>query len=345
MPITTADFGTLQGRNITEYILNNGNGMIARIIDYGGIITQLHVPGMDMSSDVVLGHSSLKGYVKDNAYLGAVIGRFANRIAGGKFTLDGISRELDINDPPNHLHGGFHGFHCTTWQSEAFADGDDLCLRLHRISADGEGGYPGNLDTTVTYRLTSDNTLGFEILATTDQATPVSITQHSYFNLSGHDSGEIGGHILQIDATHITPVDSNLIPTGKLVPVKSTPYDFTSPTQIGPRQRPAGGGFDCNFVIDGPQGTLRPAATLFDPQSGRVMNVATTMPGMHFYDGAKLAAHPLSCKGSTEYAGCGGLCLETQHFPNAINQPNFPSPVLRPGERYEHITTYSFTVD
>lgn len=345
MPIQTASFGTLQDHNITEYTLDNGNGMIVHILNYGGIVTQLHVPGRDMNTDVVLGHDTLQGYVKDNAYLGAVIGRVANRIAGGRFILDGITRELDINDPPNHLHGGFQGFHRSIWHSEAYMDNGDICLRLHRLSPDGEGGYPGNLAITVIYRVTCDNTLGFEISATTDRPTPVSITQHSYFNLAGHDSGDIGAHELQIEAAAITPVDSHMIPTGKLQPVTNTPYDFTSPTQIGPRQRLASSGFDCNFVLNGAQGTLRQAATLCDPNSGRVMKVATTQPGIHFYDGAKLAVHPLSGKGNTEYSGCGGLCLETQHFPDAINQPTFPSPVLRPGEHYEHKTTFSFTVE
>lgn len=345
MPITTNDFGTLQGRNITEFILNNGNGMRANIINYGGIITQLHVPGRHMSTDVVLGHQGLQCYVKDNAYLGAIIGRFANRIADGKFKIDGVTRDLDINDPPNHLHGGFKGFHCAIWESDAYTEDDNLCLRLHRIAPDGEGGYPGNLDITVIYRVTKDNALSFEVSATTDLPTPVSVAQHSYFNLAGHDSGDIGGHILQIHATQMTPVDNNLIPTGELLPVKDTPYDFTSPTPIGPRQRAAGGGFDRNFVVAGEPGTLRPAATLLEPQSGRIMNVTTTTPGMHFYDGAKLAVHPLCGKGSTEYSGSGGLCLETQHFPNSVNQANFPSPILRPGEKYEHQTIYAFDVE
>jgi aldose 1-epimerase len=344
MPIDTARFGTLQDRDITEYILDNRSGMIARIIDYGGIIKQLHVPGRDTSGDVVLGFDSLQGYVQNKAYLGAIIGRFANRIAKGRFILDGITRDLDINEPPNHLHGGFLGFGQYCWQSDGYLDGGDICLRLQRLSPDGEGGYPGNLNIAVIYRLTTENVLSFEISATTDQATPVSITQHSYFNLAGHNSGDIRAHQLQIEATKITPVDGNLIPTGELLSVRETPYDFTTPAELGTKLRSITGGFDCNYIINGTPGTLRHAATLIDPYSGRVMNVATTKPGIQLYDGSELTAQPLCGKNNTKYPALGGLCLETQHFPDAMNHPTFPSPILRSGEIYEHTTTFSFSI-
>jgi aldose 1-epimerase len=345
MPIYSANFGTVQKHAITKYILDNGNGIIAHIIDYGGIITQLHVPGRNGSADVVLGFDTLQRYLKNNAYLGAVIGRYANRIARGSFILEGITRNLDINEPPNHLHGGFQGFHRQCWQSDAYLDSGDICLRLYRLSPDGEGGYPGNLEITVIYRLTMENVLGFEVLATTDQTTPVSITQHSYFNLAGHDSGDIGAHQLQIESAAITPTDSQLIPTGDILAVHGTPYDVTCPATLGPRQRAAGKGFDCNYILDGTPGTLRQAAILSDlNNSGRVITLATTTPALQFYDGSKLAVHPLSGKENTEYTGCAGLCLEPQHYPDAVNRPLFPSPILRPGERYTETTTYAFTV-
>lgn len=344
MPIHSAHFGTVQKHAITRYILDNGSGMIVHIIDYGGTISHLQVPGRSGRADVVLGFDTLRGYLKNNAYIGAVIGRYANRIAAGSFVLDGITRQLDINEPPNHLHGGFQGFHRQSWQSEAYPDRGDLCLRLHRISPDGEGGYPGNLEITVIYRLTTENILGFEVSATTDQATPVSITQHSYFNLAGHETGDIGAHQLQIEAAALTPANSQLIPSGETLAVKDTPYDFTCPTTIGPRQRATGKGFDCSYILGGIPGTLRRAATLSDLNSGRVMTLATTAPALQFYDGSKLAAHPLSGKENIEYTGCAGLCLEPQHYPDAVNQPNFPSPILRPGEQYQQKTTYAFTV-
>lgn len=344
MPIDSKNFGTVQRKAITKYILDNGSGIIAHIIDYGGIITQLRVPGRSGSADVVLGFDTLRGYLKNNAYLGAIIGRYANRIAGGRFILDGITRKLEINEPPNHLHGGFQGFHRQCWQSDAYPDGSDICLRLYRLSPDGEGGYPGNLEVTVIYRLTTENILCFEVLATADQATPVSITQHSYFNLAGHDTGDIGAHQLQIEAAAITPADSQLIPTGNIQQVEGTPYDFTCPATIGPRQRATGKGLDCNYMLDGTAGTLRKAAVLSEPYSGRVMTLATTTPALQFYDGSKLAVHPLSGKENTEYLGSAGLCLEPQHCPDAVNRPQFPSPILRPGGRYQQRTTYAFTV-
>lgn len=344
MPITTASFGMLADREITAFTLQNNNGMLIRILDYGGIITELHAPGRHGSADVVLGFDTLAGYTPNPAFMGAIIGRFANRIANARFTLDGVTRHLDSNEPPNHLHGGTTGFHCHCWQPEPYTDREDLCLQLTRRSPDGEGGYPGNLDTVVTYRLRPDNALIVEVLADTDQPTPVSITQHSYFNLAGHDAGDIRGQTLRIWAKEYTESDNRLLPTGQLLPVAGTPYDFISPVAIDPGRPGLPGGYDVNYVVSGAPGTLRPAAELHDPVSGRTMTVSTTKPGIQFYDGTHLAALSNPGKGNIRYPKYGGLCLETQHFPDAVNQPHFPSPILRVGDRYEHSTVFAFDV-
>lgn len=344
MQITTARFGSIAGRTITEFTLNNGNGMLVRIIDYGGIITQLQVPGRQEPGDVVLGFDDLGSYVRNCAFVGAIIGRCANRIAGASFTLDGTTWQLDVNEPPNHLHGGFQGFHRQCWRAEAYAAGDDLCLSLTRRSPAGEGGYPGNLDIAVIYRLTRDNSLDIDIAATTDQATPVSITQHSYFNLAGHNSGDIRHHQLQLFADTITESDCSLLPTGNLLPVAKTPYDFLRPAAIGEQLRHLPGGYDVNYAVRGVPGELRPAALLHEPVSGRNMEVRTTLPGLQLYDGQHLAAMPQPGKGGCRYPQNGGLCLETQHFPDAVNRSEFPSPILRPGESYHHTTTFTFRV-
>lgn len=344
MPITSTPFGTLSGEEITAFTLKNDNDMQLSILNYGGIITELHVPGRNGSADVVLGFDSLAGYNPNPAYLGAIIGRFANRIGGSQFTLNGISRRLDPNESPNHLHGGFHGFHTHLWQAEPYIDQQDFCLRLTRQSPDNEGGYPGNLYTVVIYRLTADNSLSFEIVATGDQDTPVSITQHSYFNLAGHNSGDIRGQQLCIYADTITESDSALLPTGRILPVTGTPFDFTSPAAIDPDHPGLVAGYDINYVVNGTHGSLRPAAELYDPESGRTLKVSTTQPGIQLYDGTHLTALTTAGKGNTRYPKWGGLCLETQHFPDSVNRPEFPSPILKAGKRYSHTTIFAFDV-
>jgi aldose 1-epimerase len=338
-------FGSLPDRTINEFKLRNSNGMEARILDYGGIITQLHVPGRRGLEDIVLGFDNPAEYLRNPCFFGAIIGRVTNRIAGARFTLDGKTSQLDANEPPNHLHGGFQAFHKQHWLAEAYADRGDCCLRLQRRSPDGECGYPGGLDTVVIYRLTEDNTLHFSIAANTDQPTPVSISQHSYFNLAGHNAGDIGSHRLQLAAETVTEVDDHLLPTGRLLPVAGTPFDFTIPTAIGARQQALAGSYDINYVVKkADTGIVLPAARLYEPVSGRVLTISTTKPGMQFYDGSHLASTRLRGKGNTVYGRCAGLCLEPQHFPDAINHPEFPSPVLRPGECYEHTTIFSFGI-
>jgi aldose 1-epimerase len=345
MPIQTAFFGSFQDQVITEYSLINSNGMVVSIINYGGIITRILVPDKHGLTDVVLGFDSLEGYLTNTAYIGCIIGRFTNRIAKGTFNLHGNAVQLDINSPPNHLHGGFHGFDSYPWKSEAFTDNGDLCLRLNRTSPDGEGGYPGKLEVTVVYRLTANNSLNFEVSAVADRATPVSIAQHSYFNLRGHNNGDISPLQLQIMADAITETDEQLIPTGTILPVNGTCYDFKETTTIGTALTKLPGNFDINYQLHGESGVLRPAAVLQDPCSGRVMTIATTLPGIQFYDGTHLTETSIRGKHNSTYYKCSGLCLETQHYPDAVNQPHFPSPILLPNERYEHSTTYTFTLD
>lgn len=343
MTILLDNFGSFKDHPINRYTLENGNGIRARIIDYGGIVTELHVPGKNGIADVALGFDTIDNYLQDTAFIGAIVGRCANRIAGAKYNYEGQTYQLDLNEPPNHLHGGFQGFHCAHWHSDAYSDKGDLCLRLHRLSRDSEGGYPGNLEVTVIYRLTTQNTLSFEVSATTDIATPVSIAQHCYFNLAGHNSGDIGQHELMINADMITPVNESMIPTGEFRQVSNTRFDFRKMHQIGQRQNDPGKRYDTNYCLNGKSGALRLAAELHHPLSARRMSVSTTLPGLQFYDGNNLNIPSSYGKDQTAYMECAGLCLETQHFPDAVNQQAFPSPLLLPGARYEHSTTYSFT--
>lgn len=345
MPIEKVKFGTIQENTISEYTLDNGNDMVVKILDYGGIINQMHVPGKYDIADVVLGFDSLEGYLNDIAFVGTIVGRFANRIRFGRFKLNALTYQLDINEPPHHIHGGLMGFHRHYWQSESYTENGDLCLRLHRLSPNMECGYPGNLDVTVVYRLTTENALSFEISATTDKTTIVSLAQHSYFNLRGHNSGDICEHELYVNADSITPVGPDLIPTGEIRDVTGTPYDLRESQQLGPKQRATGNGFDINYVLNQDSDLTTPAAILSDPVSLRSMKVFTTKPALQFYDGNHLGSRPMLGKGSTEYSQCAGLCLETQHFPDAINQPEFPSPLVRPGEEYTHKTVYAFEID
>ena len=332
---------------VTAYTLTNRNGMSAKIITLGGIVTELKVPDKDGKfADVALGFDSVDGYVAGHPYFGALVGRVGNRIAKGKFTLDGKEYTLAVNNGPNALHGGRVGFDKKVWRGHGDMTAAGPTVRLTLDSADGEEGYPGTLKCMVSYTLTADNELRIDYTATTDKATPINLTNHSYFNLAGHGSGDILGHVVQINADKYTPTDKTLIPTGQIAPVAGTPNDFTKPTAIGARIKDIQAdpqGYDLNFVramanADSPQ----VIATVTEPKSGRVMTVTTTEPGVQFYTGNFLDGK-LKGKGGAVYKQYAGFCLETQHFPDSINQPGFPSAVLKPGQEYRQTTGYKFS--
>jgi len=343
--ITQAPYGRLaNGQAITEFTLANANGLVAKIIDFGGIITELHAPDREgRFADVVLGLDTLTAYEGENPYFGALIGRYGNRIAGDRFTLDGRDVVLPANDGENHLHGGPDGFHKRKWQ--ASVEGDSL--RLAYRSVDGEQGYPGNLDTVVYYELNDDNELVVRFEAVTDQPTPVNLTQHSYFNLAGE--GDILEHLLTIDADTFVGIDAASIPLGTLSPVTGTPFDFRTPRPIGERvgqpdkQLRHGQGYDHNFVLNKPNGPeMTRAAHVLEPVSGRVLELFTEEPGVQFYSGNFLDGS-LSGKGRS-YGHRSGFCLEPQHFPDSPNRPRFPNVILRPGQVYRTASRFRFSV-
>ena len=329
------------------FTLTNANGVELKAIGYGGIITSLKVPDRTGKlDDVVLGFERLDDYLKDHPFFGAIIGRYGNRIAKGQFRLDGQAYKLATNNGPNHLHGGTKGFDKVPWKVEPVGNN---ALTFSRVSADGEEGYPGNLRVQVTYTLTDKNELQVDYLATTDKATPVNLTQHSYFNLAGQASGDILGHQLMLNADRYTPVDETLIPTGKLAPVAGTPFDFTKPAAIGARINTAdpqlkhGGGYDHNWVLNRKGQGLQLAARVLEPKTGRTMEISTTEPGIQFYSGNFLDG-TLTGKGGAVYKHRTGFCLETQHFPDSPNQPSFPSTILKPGQEYRSRTVFTFGV-
>ena len=347
--IGSTDYGTTaSGEAALVFTLTNTNGMTAEITNYGGTIISLTAPDSEGKfENIVLGYETLVDYEVGTSYLGALIGRFGNRIAGGSFDLDGETYTLPVNDGPNHLHGGDRGFDKVVWEAEPFItdDGPGLCLKY--TSADGEEGYPGTLTVKVCYTLTNDNELRIDYKAVTDKATPVNLTSHGYFNLSGNPGQDILGHHLSIAADSFTPVDSNLIPTGELCPVDDSPFDFRFKRPVGEgvnadnEQITFAGGYDHNWVFDQhADGQMRHMATLSDPESGRVLEVHSTEPGMQFYTGNFLGA-AVGDKGVI-HENKHGLCLETQHFPDSPNQSSFPSTILRPGEVYSTQTVYSF---
>jgi aldose 1-epimerase len=340
--ITEKPFGNTDGQAITEYTLTNANGMQASIINYGGTITKLTAPDKNGKfGDVVLGYTSLDGYLqKGNPYFGALIGRYGNRIAKGKFTLDGKTYTLALNNNGNTLHGGNKGYDKVVWTAEKQSDSS---LKLTYHSKDGEEGFPGNLDVTVVYTLTPDNALKIDYSATTDKATPVNLTNHAYYNLSAGTDSTILNHELQIDADKYTPVDSLLIPTGQIASVKGTPFDFTTSKPIGRDIAQVKGGYDHNWVLNKKGNDLEKIATVYHPQSGRVMDVYTTEPGLQFYTGNFLDGTLQNTKGGTKYGQHSALCLETQHFPDSPNHPNFPSTILKPGQTYKSTTVYKFS--
>ncbi len=333
---------TGDGQAVERYTLKNSSGSSVSIITYGGIVTQLRVKDRDGNlGDVVLGFDNLGQYETENPFFGCIAGRVANRIAGGKFTLDGQTYELAVNNGPNHLHGGLKGFDKVVWNAEEVQRDEGAAVRLTYFSKDGEEGYPGNLSVAVTYVLTHDNALRIEYEATTDKATPINLTNHSYFNLAG--SGDMLGHILTLHARYYTEPDETLIPTGRILPVAGTPLDFTKPASVGGRIGQIEiGGYDHNYVLDN-GGRAEPglAAEVYEPQSGRVMEVFTTEPAVQLYAGIHLDG--VEGKDGAVYHRYYGLCLETQHYPDSINQPGFPSVVLRPGETYRTVTAYQFS--
>ncbi len=359
--VASAPFGVLpDGRAVTAYTLRNAGGMVVVAIDYGAIITHLRVPdAAGEFGDVALGFDSLDGYVADPPYFGAVVGRYGNRIAAGRFTLDGTEYELATNNGPNHLHGGVVGFDKVLWAVEVIEldDNDEGgpagALRMTYVSPDGDEGYPGTVTAQVTYTLRDDNALAIDYAITTDAPTPVNVTQHTYFNLA--TSGDVLAHELTLNADHYTPVDSTLIPTGEIVPVADTPFDFTIAKPIGREisadneQLAFGGGYDHNFVLnrdvdaDAMDRALVLAAKVFDPGSGRVLEVLTTEPGVQFYSGNFLDG-TITGKNGGPYEHRSGFCLETQHYPDSPNQPSFPSTILRPGEVYDSRTVFRFSV-
>ncbi|HEX6880716.1 MAG TPA: aldose epimerase family protein [Terriglobales bacterium] len=337
------------GSPIDLYVLTNDRGMQASITNFGGILVSLKVPDRDHKfDDVVLGYDKLEGYIGDKTFQGAIIGRYGNRIAQGKFELNGKTYNLERNDGENSLHGGIHGFNKAVWKAKPVPGKEEQSLVLNYDSPDGEGGYPGNLKVQVTYTLTNNNELKIHYEATTDKPTVVNLTNHAYYNLAGQGEGDILGHVLTIYADRFTPVDKTLIPTGHIKSVKGTPFDFTHPTAIGARiesdddQLKLGRGYDHNFVLNaGKTQDPVPAAVVYEPKSGRVMEIATTEPGVQFYSGNFLDGS-ITGKHGKVYKHRYGLCLETQHFPDSPNHPDFPSTVLKPGETYKSTTVYTF---
>jgi aldose 1-epimerase len=339
---TEKRFGDFESKAVTEYTMVNPNGMKVTIINYGGTVTSLVVPDKNgKNGEVILGYDSLAGYLqKSNPYFNALIGRYGNRIAASKFVLDSNTYTLAGNDNGNSLHGGNKGFDKVLWTGQHLSDSS---LQLHYLSKDGEEGYPGNLDVTVVYTLTSDNSLRIDYTATTDKATPVNLTSHCYFNLSGDIDSTILDHQLEIDADKYTPVNDQLIPTGAVATVKGGPMDFTSFKPIGRDIQQVKGGYDHNWVLNKKGNELQEAAALYHPRSGRYMQVLTTEPALQFYSGNFLDGTLIHTRGGKKYGRHAGLCLETQHYPDAPNQPSFPTTVLRPGETYRQTTIYKFS--
>jgi aldose 1-epimerase len=340
---------TPAGESVTLYTLKNARGMEVHIMNYGGIIQKILSPDLNGKvEDVVLGYETLQEYIKDTPYFGAIVGRFGNRIANGKFTLDGKEYTLAAQNNGQHLHGGLVGFDKKVWKVDASSA---QSLSLSYVSKDMEEGFPGNLSVKMTYTLSDDNELGISYEATTDKATVLNLSNHSYFNLSGNAKRDILNQEVQIDASRLVAVNKVLIPTGVLMPVAGTPFDFTKPHVVGARindtsseQIVLGGGYDHCWALDKPAGSYAKIATVFDPVSGRKMTVSTDQPGVQFYTGNFLDGH-LTDKSGVKITKRHGLCLETEHFPDSPNQPAFPTTVLRPGEVYKTKTAYQFSVN
>jgi len=350
LSVSQASFGSsVTGAPANLFTLSNANGLIVKITNFGGIITEIYAPDKNgVFTDVNLGFDHIEPYYKDAPYFGALIGRFGNRIARGKFTLDGKTYQLDINDGNNHLHGGLVGFDKVVWDASPFETENSVGIRLNYLSVDGDQGYPGNLNVTVVYELTNANEILVKYHAVTDKATPINLTQHAYFNLAGK-GGDILNHEVMINADRFTAIDAEAIPTGELPLVENTPFDFRSPRLIGERinednqQLKNGNGYDHNFVLNKTHAKeLSLAARVHEKNSGRVLEVFTQEPGVQFYTGNWMDGS-LTGKGWHYTRRCG-FCLEPQHFPDSPNQPQFPNTVLRPGEEYSSVMSYKFSV-
>ena len=340
--------GIREGKPVNMYKLRNAHGVEVEAMNYGGIIMSIRVPDRKgQFADIVLGHANMEGYIPNPPYIGAIVGRYANRIANGMFKLDGKTYNLPKNDGPNTLHGGTtRTFDKVVWEASPLKGKNGVAFTY--LSKDGEEGFPGNLKATVTYTLNNDNELTIDYEATADQATPINVSQHSYFNLKGEGNGDILDHEVTINADRFTPVDKNLIPTGELRPVKGTPLDFTTSTKIGARiddqydQMVLGHGYDHNFVINRQGDGMTLAARVTEPTTGRMLEVSTTQPGVQFYTGNFLDG-TVTGKHSHVYKRRFGFCLETQHFPDSPNHPNFPNAILRPGETFHQTTVFKFS--
>lgn len=342
-------YGEVEGNAVDLYTLTNANGLEMRVTNYGGIVVSCMVPDRaGHTEDIVLGYNQLEGYVKNNPYFGCIVGRYGNRIAQAKFTLEGQEYTLAQNDGENNLHGGIKAFDKVVWDARARMGDERVGVAFQYRSQDGEEGFPGNLDVTVTYTLTNDDAFRIDYFATTDKTTVVNLTNHSHWNLAGEGSGDILGHELMLNADHFTPVDEGLIPTG-IETIEGTPFDFRIPTAIGARidnddeQLNFGKGYDQNWVLNKEQeGAMTLAATVYEPQTGRFMEVFTTEPGIQFYTGNFLDGTVIGKSGKA-YESRNAFCLETQHYPDSPNNPDFPSVVLKPGEEYKTATIYKFS--
>ena len=349
--ITKVPYGQTPDGPADLFTLKNSQGMSVAITNYGGIIVSILAPDRDGNfEDVTLGFDSLTQYVEHNPFFGVLVGRYGNRIGGAMFNIDGVTYKVAGNNNGNHLHGGNRGFDKYLWEAEIINQNGSKALQLHRVSADMEEGYPGNLDVTVVYSLDDENSLNIEYKATTDKKTIVNLTNHAYFNLSGHGNGTIINHEITINANHYTPVDEGLIPTGEIATVENTPFDFRVAKRIGDDidsehpQIQIGGGYDHNFVLkhEAGGGSVQLAAEVYDPSSGRVMQTFTSEPGVQFYTGNFMSGNTIGKKGK-KYIRRGGFCLETQHFPDSPNKPEFPSTLLEPGQLYHTTTSYKFS--
>ena len=354
--VTVSSFGQTQdGQAVELYTLTNRNGLSADIMTYGGTVVRLMAPDRNgQLGDVLLGFDNITDYENKSPYFGCIVGRYGNRIADGEFSLDGQTYTLAVNNADEnvnaHLHGGDKGYDKVVWKAKPVIEGQNPGLVLWYTSPDGDEGYPGTLKMKVTYFLTDNNELTIHYQATSDQATPINLTNHMYFNLQGEGIGDINGHFLTLNADHFTPVDIGLIPTGEIAPVAGTPMDFTSPRAIGERnnadhdQIRFGGGYDHNWVLNKTYGEMSLAGEVYEPTTGRVMTVMTEEPGIQFYGGNFLEMDGVVRVGKSgvTYQHRTGFCLETQHYPDSPNQPNFPSTILRPGETYDTTTIYRF---